>query len=545
MPVRALPRKTQTITAVEVFITLAAFPLRAADYHVGEGQPYASIGAVSWHTLVPGDTVWIHWRATSYREKWVIGLQGTQAAPISVRGVPGPAGQLPVIDGQNATTPAPLNYWNENRSVIKLGGSNTPNNTIAKWIVVEGLDVRGARPPNTFTDDGGAVQTYLNNAAAIHVGLGEHITIRGCILRDCGNGLFVSSAGTDVSRDITIEGNYIHSNGNSGSLFEHNTYTAAIGILYQYNRFGPLLSGAGGNNLKDRSAGLVVRYNWIEGGNRQLDLVDAEDSTLIRDDPAYHKTDVYGNVLIEPAGAGNRQILHYGGDSGTEPDYRKGDLYFYHNTVVSTRTDRTTLMRLSTNDEHCDARNNIVYVTTPGTELEMIDNTGVLDLSRNWMKPGWVDSFFGTSGTVNDDGTSIETASPGFTNEAGQNFGLTAGSPCVNVAVALHPAVLPGGAVIRQYLKHQSSTARTMVGGASELGSFELQPAACAGDLDCDGDRDVADVPAFVLALLDEVAYESAYVGCDALRADLNGDALQNGKDISAFTNAILSGICP
>lgn len=545
MSIRDLRKKSRTTTAVGVIITLVAFPLRAADYHVGDGHPYANIGAVAWHTLAPGDTVWIHWRATPYREKWVIGRQGTQAAPISVRGVPGPAGQLPVIDGQNATTPAPLNYWNENRSVIKIGGSNTPANSVAKWIVVEGLDIRGARPPNTFTDDSAAVQTYAMNAAAIHVGLGEDITIRGCILRDCGNGLFVTSFGPDVSRNITIEGNYIHSNGNSGSLFEHNTYTAAIGILYQYNRFGPLLSGASGNNLKDRSAGLVVRYNWIEGGNRQLDLVDAEDSTIIRDDPAYHKTDVYGNVLIEPAGAGNRQILHYGGDSGTLGDYRKGNLYFYHNTVVSTRTDRTTLIRLSTNDEHCDARNNILYVTTPGTELEMIDDTGVLDLSHNWMKPGWVDSFFGASGTVIDDGTSIETASPGFANEAGQEFGLTAGSPCVDAAVALHPAVLPDGAVTRQYVKHLSSSARMVVGGASEVGAFELQPAACAGDLDCDGDRDMADGPAFVLALLDENAYEATYIGCDAMRGDLSGDLIVDGRDVAGFVTTLTAGSCP
>ena len=64
-----------------------------------------------------------------------------------------------------------------------------------------------------------------------------------------------------------------------GNLFHHNSYTAAIGITFEYNRYGPLLAGAGGNNLKDRSAGMVARYNWIEGGNRQLDLVDAEDSS--------------------------------------------------------------------------------------------------------------------------------------------------------------------------------------------------------------------------------------------------------------------------
>ena len=41
-------------------------------------------------------------------------------------------------------------------------------------------------------------------------------------------------------RNILVEANYIHDNGNPGSIYEHNNYTAAIGITFQYNRFGPL-----------------------------------------------------------------------------------------------------------------------------------------------------------------------------------------------------------------------------------------------------------------------------------------------------------------
>jgi hypothetical protein len=529
--------------ALPVLVLMAAFAsttLLAADYHVGDGQPLATISAVPWQSLLPGDTVWIHWRATPYREKWVIGREGLSGSPISVRGVPGPAGQRPVIDGENATTPPQLNFWNEGRSVIKVGGSNTPSNDVARWIVIEGLDVRGARAPNMYTGDDNLVHTYSQNAAAIHIELGEHITIRNCIIRDSGNGLFVSSADENVSRDILIEGNYIHSNGNSGSIFEHNTYTAAIGIVYQYNRFGPLLADAGGNNLKDRSAGQVVRYNWIEGGNRQLDLVDAEDSTLIRDDPAYHRTDVYGNVLIEPAGAGNKQIIHYGGDSGTLADYRKGFLYLYHNTIISTRTDSTTLMRLSSNDEHCDARDNIIYVTTAGNALALLDSSGVLDFKKNWLKPGYVSSFGGLTGTINNDGTSITGALPGFVDFAGQDFTLAAGSACLDVAIAVNPAVLPDGAITRQYVRHQSSEPRAVNGAASDIGAIERMPPACVGDLDCDGDRDLTDVTVFVTVLINP----AGYTGCDIMRADMNGDGAADGKDISVIIAAIVSGPC-
>ena len=89
---------------------------------------------------------------------------------------------------------------------------------------------------------------------------------------------------------------------------------------------------------------------------------------------------MYGNVLIEPAAAGNRQIVHYGGDNGTTSKYRKGTLFFYQNTLVSTRTDRTTLFRLSTNDEHADARNNIFYPSAhTGSNLSLLDATGILE----------------------------------------------------------------------------------------------------------------------------------------------------------------------
>ena len=174
----------------------------------------------------------------------------------------------------------------------------------------------------------------------------------------------------NISRDILIEGNAIYDNGIVGSLFEHNAYTEALGITYQYNYFGPTKAGAGGNNLKDRSAGLVVRQNWIEGGNRQLDLVET-DSLTIQNSAAYRTTFVYGNVLVETDGSGNRQIAHYGGDNGTTSKYRKGTLYFYNNTMVSYRTDRTTLFRLSTNEERADVRNNIFYVTAAGTTLSL------------------------------------------------------------------------------------------------------------------------------------------------------------------------------
>lgn len=460
------------------FVLLSAASAAAATYAVGPGQSLSSIGQVPWATLQPGDEVRIHWRPQPYHEKWVLTRQGTVGAPIAVRGVPGPQGQRPVIDGANAVTAPGLNYWSEDRGILKIGGSNTPPDVMPRHLIIDGLEFRGANSGNSFTSDTGSIVSYRLNAAGIFLEKGENITIRNCVFTDNGNGLFVASSDNEPSRDVLIRGNYFHGNSNVGRVFEHNTYTAALGIVYEYNRFGPVKPGAGGAALKDRSAGTVIRYNWIEGGNRQLDLVEAEDSSLIRNDPSYRETHVYGNVLIEPDGAGNRQMVHYGGDGGDPSSYRKGVLYFYNNTLVSTRTDRNTVFRLSTNAERADARNNIFYTTLPGSDLSLLDSAGVLDLDNNWIKPGWRNSFnSGFSGSVSGASTMIEGSDPGFIDAAQQDFRLALGGPLVDQAVALHPAVAGVHDLLRQYLRHQTGAGR-IDGGAPDVGALPLRRSA-------------------------------------------------------------------
>ena len=341
-----------------------------------------------------------------------------------------------------------------------------------RHIVIENLEVRSARPPYTFNDDRGTAQAYIGNAAAIYIEKGEFITLRNNRLVDSGNGLFVGSGDSQVSRNILVEGNAILDNGNAGSAFEHNVYTEALGITFQFNYLGPLKAGAGGNNLKDRSAGLVVRYNWIEGGNRQLDLVDAATTALLSS-PAYRETRVYGNVLLETETAHNRQITYYGGDSGNLARYRKGTLYFYNNTVVSYRTDRTTAFALGSNEERIDARNNVFYVTGDGSTLSLLDSFGRLDLLRNWFKPGRVTSFGTFTGVLNDDGTSLVGDSPGFRDEAQQDFRLADASPLVNAGMSLPVHLLTTDDVVMEYVKHQGARERSR-DGVLDLGAFEL-----------------------------------------------------------------------
>jgi hypothetical protein len=99
---------------------------------------------------------------------------------------------------------------------------------------------------------------------------GENVTIRNCAaLRQ----RRVASAG---SRDNSREQLHLD-NGNVGSAFEHNTYTAVD--PYQYNRFGPPLSGS----IETlRIAPPEWLYVQLRGGNRQLDQSDAEDSVILQ-----------------------------------------------------------------------------------------------------------------------------------------------------------------------------------------------------------------------------------------------------------------------
>ena len=444
-------------------LCLLALPLSAsaAEFRVGPGQTYASIGAVPWETLGPGDTVLIHARPTPYTEKWVIGRNGTQAAPITVRGVPDAQGRRPIIHGEGATTRSQLNFWNEERGIIKIGGSNTPADTLPSYIVIEGLHLRRAR--GAFTGRNGA-STYNANAAGIFIEKGEHLVIRDCILEDNGNGVFIANS----TSDVLIEGNFIHGNGNSGSILEHNAYTEALGIVYQYNHFGPPCANCLGNNLKDRSAGTVVRYNWLEGGNRQLDLVESA-SAAFRADPSYLRTFVYGNVLVEPDGAGNRQFIHFGGDNGNEPTYR-GTLYLWNNTLVSTRTDRTTLVRLSSDAQSAHVTGNVVFLTAAGGNLELSAGSGTLRHGGNWFKPGYVSAFGTVTGSVVDTGGTVTGSDPGFVNLAGQDFHLTASSALRGKAVA-PPAETSAHPLSRQYVKHQSSEPRPS-GSTQDIGAL-------------------------------------------------------------------------
>lgn len=401
-----------------------------AVYDVGPDQDYETPSDVPWESLTPSSLVRIHWRDTPYADKWVVAVAATEDAPVVILGVPND-GQLPRIVGAGATTRAELDYWSGTRGIIKIGGSSVPDLQTAEHVFIECLDLSGARTGNTFSNAEGDAESYDDNASAIFLESGSRITLRNNVMHDSGNGLFIAHE----SSDIVVSGNHLFDNGNASSAYEHNSYTEARGITFEFNRYGALCEGCDGNNLKDRSSGLVVRYNFIEGGNRALDLVDSAFDE-INGSSDYHDSFVYGNVLIELDG-GNRQIVHYGGDNSDE-FFRKGTLHFYHNTVISERSGLASVVRLSSADATIDARNNVFFASV-GSDLALLEDAGTAVLSGNWLPTGWQQGSPSLSGSVSAM-DNVEGSDPGFLDAAAHDFRLGAGSAAAGIVVPLAAA---------------------------------------------------------------------------------------------------------
>jgi hypothetical protein len=438
-------------------------------YDVGPGRAYSDPGQVPWESLGPSSLVRIYYRDEPYRTKWVVTTTATAQNPLVIVGV-ADNGRLPVVSGDGAVTRTSLYYLNEPRSVVKIGNYTGGDDTQRPaHVYLQNLEIRSGRPAYSFTDRFGSVRAFSTNAAAVHIEEGDHITVQGCTLRDSGNGLFNSH----LTSAILIRQNHIYDNGIENSIYEHNSYTESRGIVFEFNHYGPLRSGCPGNNLKDRSSGTVIRYNWIEAGNRQLDLVET-DYAEIAGDPAYDATFVYGNILIEPDNAGNSQILHYGGDGGDEAMYRQGTLYFYHNTVVSTRGGNTTLLRLSTTQVRAKVYNNILAATAGGDYLAITSGNGQTELSGNWLPIGWRlthESSLDPGASVSDLGNE-EGVDPGFVDPDDQAFYLAFDSQARNSAGAL-PDAVAGYLPDDQYVIHQQAEERPF-DGSVDIGAFEF-----------------------------------------------------------------------
>ena len=420
----------------------------------GSGTTYevtseTTMDAVPWSTLVAGDTVRIH-AGVVYHKQILISTSGTDSQPIRICGVPDASGNLPEINGANATAKAGTNFgtypWGlqqyggiiiYNYGASYWGGANYPKN-----IISEGLKLTGFHPSNTFSDlsNGNAITAYSNGAACIRVQRGGNITLRGNDISGCGNGYFTMAKDgieSAITRNLLVEGNYFHSNGIFGNYSQHQNYLQVFGLVIQGNYYDFPLAGMSGGQLKTRAVQQFVRYNYFEPAARMLDLVEVQDdpqlvypwagidpnelpntspSDVVANYEAYQDKFIYGNILHNVGPSITGWMVHGAADNDQNGN-SGGVLYLYDNTFFQTSGWRNGIIDFGpyygTNNVWPTARltNNAIYISGWSSGYLFFWNRYGPD--RVILDKNWISDIWGSGNLAGGNGTGIAAPGPG------------------------------------------------------------------------------------------------------------------------------------
>lgn len=370
---RALPdlNRIETPTAWNY---QAEYPSRASCgaseglvFEVGTGKAFATPRDVPWIRLLPCDVVKIYYRTEPYKDIVFLGARGDKGKYITIMGVPGTNGELPVFDGVNAVSPPAtgtgmppvfdgFGMFILSRPVnIGNGLTSAAYGYKPGYLHITGLKVQNARTPASYTNLSGAVTSWPAFTAGIYAAPAEHLAITNCELASNGIGFFIKSdqdymapapdylGNARQSRGLLVRNNYFHDNGIVGNTSLHNAYSEVIGSVYEYNYFGRP-NGTSADNIKERSAGVIFRNNYIDGGMHAISLRDPESNgpyeAIQKDalgEDLVKYAFVYNNHFTQRGIDANGGILigHGDGDFGAQMQYRYGKLFFYNNRVVS------------------------------------------------------------------------------------------------------------------------------------------------------------------------------------------------------------------
>ena len=417
-----------------------------AVYKVGPRHAFAALHDVPWSDLGAGDTVLVYWQAAAYHDKITINYGGSVAHPLTIQGVAGPNGELPVVEADGAVENPDASYPN---SVFGNVGLFTvmpgATGTHVSHVTISGLELVGATRDATFTDYSGELQNYGWGSAGVALYDADHVTITNCIIHGCENGIFGKSQGYTQGdlHHITVDGSWIYGNGLAGSDRAHNTYIEGAYTLYQFDTYGPLIDGAGGaTNLSDRGVGTIVRYCNITGGSHALQLIEPDDGAPSLDNlPGFGTEWVYGNIIVNPDGNDSSTLIQFGTVFDGPIGQRK--LWFYDNTVVSYNDQPAggrwyTYVFTGSGNVTIHALNNIFDSVSPNPNDwsgEFYLATGSYGTTTVALGVNWAPSWFqqGTD-TVRGWQSLVLGDDPGFIDVLAGNYALLPDSPCIGVA---------------------------------------------------------------------------------------------------------------
>jgi Chitobiase/beta-hexosaminidase C-terminal domain/Right handed beta helix region len=417
--------------------------LTGGDYEVGPGKPFATIQSTpDAGTLEPGSIIRV-WNTdttgsnpSTYHEYYQIHNAGTPTQPMILCGVPDARGNLPVLDGANATAQAGVStgaaagyglvsiwaggYGNSTPYGYWPSGSAGPS-----YVSVTGLHLVHGTPDYTYTPPGGGAATpYVVGASCINVRSGSYLDLGGNDIDTCTNGIFTAenanSAWANISQLVTITGNHIHQSGYKTDDTEHQIYFQSYYGLMQGNLINDYVSTAAGSDIKWRGVEGIFRYNFVGSGTaRNFDLVENQDAPnyetfedylgapganncdfslyclgdtagpniLAAYQESAQKDFLYGNEI---QGAPGGQI-HYAEDNLGSMADRNGTLYFFNNTLDNAQAVFDTGQNgdgfNSVLVARIDARNNILWAQGPVIQIGRYASI-ILAATTNLMKTG-------------------------------------------------------------------------------------------------------------------------------------------------------------
>ena len=417
--------------------------LTGGDYEVGAGKQYATIQSTpAANTLEPGSIIRI-WntdttgsRPSTYYEYYQLASSGTPTQPIILCGVPDSLGNLPVMDGENATTQSGtdinthdgvgvLNIWAGGYGASDPYGYWQSGSAGPSYVSVTGLHIAHATPNYAYTPPGGGGNMlYHTFTGCVNVRSGNYIDVSGNDLDTCTNGFFSTEYASEgwaaISRLITVTGNHIHNSGWPGSGSEHQAYIQSFFGVVQGNLVDHYTSGADGSAIKWRGLEGIFRYNNIASGPlRVFDMVDVEDAIpyvsfegylgipgdadcsdslyclgdtagpniVAANQESLQKDFVYGNEIFASSSLNH---IHYAEDGAGGMEDRNGELYFYSNTLDGAQDvfdNGSSEGYYGFLTQRIDARNNVLWAA--GSQIEFARYaTIILSATTNLMKSG-------------------------------------------------------------------------------------------------------------------------------------------------------------
>ena len=419
------------------------------DYEVGAGKQYSTLSSTpAANTLAPGSIIRI-WNTdttgmnpSTYHEYYQVAASGTPTQPIILCGMPDALGNLPVIDGSNATGQAGISTGGAaaGAGIISLWGGGFNNGTPygywqngsagPSYVTVTGLHIVHGTPDYNYTPPGGGVATpYETFTSCLNIRSGSYIDLGGNNMDTCGLGVFTADNGNNgwvsITQLVTITGNHVQNAGISQQFGEHEAYVQSWYALVQGNLWDNYNKQAFGSAIKWRGVEGIFRYNNVASGAQRLfDLVEVQDATPYVSFEGYlsfpgdtncdnsfyclgdkaganivaayqeslQKDFIYGNEMF---GLSSLQQVHYLADGGSGMEDRNGTLYFFSNTLDAAQN----IFDNSSNGDgfygyfpqRVDARNNIFWANHApysGAEIQMsfaTESTIVMSATTNLM----------------------------------------------------------------------------------------------------------------------------------------------------------------